>query len=393
MKIQKDWGVEEELPEEIIEKILLKMAIKELIRCSAVCKSWNSLIKNPRFIQTHFKNQTDDDNSEPLLLLSSFESDDLHRDDPAALFGHYSNLLNPIHNHNKSNPTNRLSYRVVGTCNGLVCICSYRDPCLPVILWNPSIRKFRFLPSPSRSSRRSRTTDCDWNENYFFGYDSRINDYKVVRIVKESYLGPTVEVEVWSLARGGAWKRLQNNVPAGFAPHLYDHACVKGAFHWVQGHETNQAEEEKEFVFLIVAWDVVDESFRNVEIRQAKRKCKPFISRYHGDGDQCRLALFEDLGYSSFDLWVMMEYGVAESWTKLFNICLLASPREGHYIRPFGFTKSGQVVGIFNDGTLKSYDPKDKQLKDFGNPEYVYLFMDSFVESLVLLGQTNVFSY
>jgi F-box interacting protein len=389
--------VEEELPEEIIEKILLKMPVKDLIRFSAVCKSWNSLIRNPRFIQTHLKNQTDDDNPELLLLLlGSYQSDDLHRDDPAALFGQYSNLLNPIHNHNKSNPTYHLSYRVVGTCNGLVCLSvfSLRGAPWPIILWNPSIRKVRFLPRPGRPSDGCTS---GLGDNYFFGYDSRINDYKVVRIVMETYLDTTVEVEVWSLARGGAWKSLNNNVPVGSALDTYHHAFVNGAIHWVQDYETNQQqeeeeEEEEECIVSIVALDMADESFRNLEIRQTRRECPPRISKYHGDGDQCWLALFEFVSHSSYNLWVMKEYGVAESWTKLFNVCLL-SPVEGPCIRPFGFTKSGQVAVKLGDGTLKSYDPKDKQFRDFGNRGYEYYFMDSFVESLVLLDQTNVSSY
>ncbi|PRQ48949.1 putative F-box domain-containing protein [Rosa chinensis] len=388
MKTQKQqWGVEDYFPEEIVDKILLKLPVKEVIRCSAVCKLWNSLIKNPTFIQTHLKNQTHDGVSE-LLLLSSDQSDDLHWDNPAALFGQYSNLRNPIHNDDdSSNWTKGISYQVVGTCNGLVCLSLYsfdRDPCPPVILWNPSIRKFGFLPSPSLA------TDCCRNESYYFCYDSRIDDYKVVRIVERIHR----EVEVWSLASGGAWKSL-NNVPADFSPYRHCHAFVNGAFHWVQSRPTKE-EEEEEFAVSVVALDMVDESFRNVEIRQGWSG-PPMISRYHGDGDQCWLALFELQGDSCFDLWVMKEYGVAESWTKLFNVRLLGSPEEELRIEPFGFTKSGQVVvrmgrdEEFN--SFKSYDPEDKQFRDFGNQAYDYYFMDSFVESLVLLGQTNVFSY
>ncbi|KAM5577459.1 F-box protein CPR1-like [Rosa sericea] len=388
MKIQKQqWGVEEYFPEEIIDKILLKLPVTDVIRCSAVCKLWNSLIKNPTFIQTHLKNQTHDAVSKRLLLISR-QSYDLHWDNPAALFGQCSNLRNPIRN---SNWTKGMVGEVVGTCNGLVCLAVssiHGDPCPPVILWNPSIRKFGFLPSPSRA------VDCYRYESYYLCYDSRIDDYKVVRIVREPYC--QVEVEVWSLASGSAWKSL-NNVPADFSPITSRHAFVNGAFHWVQSRLT-RGEEEEECTVSVVALDMVDESFRNVEIRQGFwRDSPPIISRYHGDGDQCWLALSEIQGISCFDLWVMKDYGVAESWTKLFSVRLLGSPEEEPCIEPFGFTKSGQVVvRMGRDGELnsfKSYDPKDKQFRDFGNQAYDYYFMDSFVESLVLLGQTNVFSY
>ncbi|KAK9949813.1 hypothetical protein M0R45_005324 [Rubus argutus] len=165
-----------------------------------------------------------------------------------------------------------------------------------------------------------------------------------------------------------------------------------------QDHQTNQQKEE-EFIVSIVALDMVDESFRNLEIRQTRREIRqtrrerpPRISKYHGDGVMCWLALSEFVSHSSFNLWVMKEYGVGRILDQLFNVCLL-SPEEGPCIKPFGFTKSGQVVVKLGDETLKSYDPKDKQFRDFGNRGYVYYFMDSFVESLVLLDQTNASSY
>lgn len=38
-------------------------------------------------------------------------------------------------------------------------------------------------------------------------------------------------------------------------------------------------------------------------------------------------------------MWIMKEYGVAESWTKLLSACL-----EGSLTGPFGVRKSGEVV-------------------------------------------------
>ena len=73
------WGVENNcyLPEEIVDIILLKLSVKDVIKCSAVCKSWNSLVKSPSFIRTHLNNQTAGDVS-GLLLLGSNQSNHLH---------------------------------------------------------------------------------------------------------------------------------------------------------------------------------------------------------------------------------------------------------------------------------------------------------------------------
>ncbi|XP_004304857.1 PREDICTED: F-box protein CPR30-like [Fragaria vesca subsp. vesca] len=397
MEIQKQKRVIDNyyFPEEIIDKILLKLPVKDLIRCSAVCKLWNFLVKTPTFIQTHLNNQTTAGDVSGLLLLISSESNALHWDNPASLFGQYSKLLHPIDNNKNSCWTKNRGSKVVGTCNGLVCLAvssSYIDPCPPVILWNPSIRKFGFLPSPSRAVK------CFLNESYSLCYDSRIGDYKVVRIFMEP--DPEVEVEVWSLARG-TWKSL-SNVPPDFYPDTSRKVFVNGAFHWVNyPRRRTELEEMEDFTASVVALDMVDESFRNVEIPQAFWGNRPrplMISRYYGDGDQFWLALFDPQGDSCFDLWVMKEYGVAESWTKLFNVRLLGSLEEKPYcIEPLGLTKSGQVVVRYDRNgefiSYKFYDPEDKQFRDFGNQGDHYYYMDSFVESLVLLGQTNVFSY
>ena len=42
---------------------------------------------------------------------------------------------------------------------------------------------------------------------------------------------------------------------------------------------------------------------------------------------------------------------------------------------------------------MLSLDPKSKQAKVFGTNDYYYEFMDSFVESLVMLDHANAISY
>ncbi|KAI5326018.1 hypothetical protein L3X38_035092 [Prunus dulcis] len=94
-------------------------------------------------------------------------------------------------------------------------------------------------------------------------------------------------------------------------------------------------------------------------------------------------------------MWVMKEYGVAGSWAKLFTI----SPQEV-VLRPLGFRKSGQLVVLellWGDGKFcQSMDPNTKQFEDFrvdGSCTKSYQFMDSFVESIVLLDRPNAISY
>lgn len=80
----------------------------------------------------------------------------------------------------------------------------------------------------------------------------------------------------------------------------------------------------------------------------------------------------------------MKEYGVGESWTKLFNIEHL----EGIQ-RLVAFRENNEVLLPGEDGELISYDPNTNNwdCKLFGDVDSFYL--DTFVESLVLLSEAD----
>ncbi len=60
------------------------------------------------------------------------------------------------------------------------------------------------------------------------------------------------------------------------------------------------------------------------------------------------------------DVWVMKEYGVKESWTKLNSV----QPFE--YIRPVAYSKSGEEVQLEKNKCLAWYDIKNsKRIKQY----------------------------
>jgi hypothetical protein len=115
------------------------------------------------------------------------------------------------------------------------------------------------------------------------------------------------------------------------------------------------------------------------------------ISRYSNS-----LAIFESqrvVQEKQFDMWVMKEYGVADSWVKLITIQL---PAES--IGLYGFRNNGEAVinYIHRDKFVqKLLNPKINDIGDFevkGCWFGVYKFVEPFVESLVLLDQPNAIS-
>lgn len=90
-----------------------------------------------------------------------------------------------------------------------------------------------------------------------------------------------------------------------------------------------------------------------------------------------------------YELWVMKEYGLAESWTKLSTIYI---PHSLTKVSIY-FRYSGQLVlGAYLYG-VQSLDPKSKQVKNIVDDRFLLSFMDPFVERLVLLDRSDAFSY
>jgi hypothetical protein len=87
---------------------------------------------------------------------------------------------------------------------------------------------------------------------------------------------------------------------------------------------------------------------------------------------------------ASNSVWVMKKYGVAESWTKLFDITV----GEGGLVRVLGFKKNGEVLVVTNgyDHQLVCYEPSSGTI---WNPHILSptesFYLDTFVESLALL--------
>ncbi|XP_056683263.1 F-box protein CPR1-like [Spinacia oleracea] len=154
------------LPIKMIAEILKRLPAELLIRFTIVCKSWNSLIKTPSFIKLHL-NQTLISNSHRHILLSysSLHSAELDLQPNHISFSELNHPLKPCE-----------VVIFVGMCNGAVCISD--DSRNIVFLYNPLTKSHLKLPA---------SQIIDLNKDglvYRFGFDSKSNDYKVLRMVQ-----------------------------------------------------------------------------------------------------------------------------------------------------------------------------------------------------------------
>ncbi|XP_062146845.1 F-box/kelch-repeat protein At3g06240-like [Alnus glutinosa] len=228
------------LPEELIAGILSRLPVKSLLRFRCISKAWFALIKDPTFINMHLHS-----NTERTLIMQTTMTRNLEDDRRLNLYYFLVNLSDedqpvevfpPFYDrHISSFP------EIIGCCNGLVCIRSYEHK--RTVIWNPSIRKYKKLPSePTLLAPRCRSYFAFRGKDFAFGYDPVNNDYKVLKIAQyfESHESNEFEVNVYSL-KAHSWRRVEDEWP-------YKHLDVissgpvylNGAFRWLV---KTQAEE------------------------------------------------------------------------------------------------------------------------------------------------------
>ncbi|AET03603.1 putative F-box domain, galactose oxidase/kelch, beta-propeller, F-box associated interaction [Medicago truncatula] len=193
------------LPFDLITDILCRLPVKFLIQFQCVCKSWNSLISDPKFAEKHCRLST-------TRLVHTLTFSNLP----------YKHILKsyPLHSVFIDLTTNQTAHPItqletpskyyfyfVGSCNGILCLlaCDYAG-FVSIRLWNPSIRKFKELPYLQKQE----------GVMYGFGYDAVTNNYKVVVVLRACYSsGNSFEVNVYTLSTD-SWKSLQIYIMPSF---------------------------------------------------------------------------------------------------------------------------------------------------------------------------------
>ena len=105
------------------------------------------------------------------------------------------------------------------------------------------------------------------------------------------------------------------------------------------------------------------------------------------------IALFyQEYESLSLNMWVMKQYSVISSWTNALSLTMISEIvclTRKHIPKPVGVTKNGKVV-LEIDGELVSLYLETQEFKDLRLFGYEYNFVDSYVESLLLLDKATI---
>ncbi|XP_004301893.1 PREDICTED: F-box/kelch-repeat protein At3g06240-like [Fragaria vesca subsp. vesca] len=250
-------------------------------------------------------------------------------------------------------PFQRRFVTLLGSCNGLVFVVDENDVhSFRVHVWNPLTGFVKELPIPGFS------TDFDLElRAYGVGYLPATDEYKVIlsyapveveldvnNETEEEYNRRVEEDEKLNFSKvmslnDGIWRSIE--APKDCYSNHQQGTLVNG---WLQWLQTPLSDE-------IVAFDLAREEFREIEMPNFGPKKIRDLSELRFcfvgclEGCLCVLRYPVIDACDSIDFWVMREYGVVESWTKLFTF-RFSNPEWS--MRPLLITENSTVALKWN---------------------------------------------
>lgn len=330
-------------PMEIVGDVLSRLPVKTLFCFRCVSKSWCSLIDSTHFIKLHLKQQSINPNNLTIIVNKLSGDGSCY----SVGFDGVDESASTVAELNKLFKNRRGGIDVWGSCNGLLFVSRLPASSDEEIgLWNPSTQKHHLLPKcPINRSVDHLQWYNDYGFVYGLGYDHTTDDYKVVRITQFHRIGTDSfenEVKVYSL-KNNSWTGSRDlpyyiwqRSPGGLA---------NGALHWMV-YPKPMSDTSNFIIALDLAFG--EEEYRILQQPDSLPR------EYHTNlgilgGCLCVLSNYEKV---CVDVWVMKDYGVKESWMKLFSVAQPQVIASFNYIVPLAYSKSGRQVLLLQDGKM-----------------------------------------
>ncbi|KAK1353729.1 putative F-box and associated interaction domains-containing protein [Heracleum sosnowskyi] len=383
------------LPTEIALDIFSRLTISSLVQSRFVCRSWQILSRDRNLASLHLLEAARHD---PLLI---FHSDFPIRNQ--LCFAEFSDTDDDakgiVKKFNIPFSASMPEFTVVGSCNGLLCLCDslYKDA---VYIYNPFTNDYKELPKTRQYDEE--LVVCG------FGYHPETKQYKVVKIVYYWIVSigdyPVRRIRTPSCSRSevlvlslgvNTWKNV-GQVPYNLVRRAHGALFTCGRIHWLTRGVYNNVRG-----LIIVSFDLADEKFhevprpdfssprdgRNYQLTSLKGCLSAVAYKY--------TTLYRDV-----EIWVMKEYNVKESWIKAFRIggnipkspsTKLPQPlriwRNSYnkaLVRVLCILENGEILIEYEVGKLALYDVATEKFK-----EVTFKGLPSILRTVVHLGSLN----
>ncbi|PIA45896.1 hypothetical protein AQUCO_01600266v1 [Aquilegia coerulea] len=345
----------------ITSEILLRLPVDSLSRFKCASMSWYTLLHEPFFINDISSSSSSVKFNKAVVIERPFIS---------------------------SKPV----FSIHGSCNGIFLITTFHR-FERICLWNPSTREYKDIAEQfSNTPKYPRELYPFICIGYWLGYDLSMDDYKVIRIAYHHNIDTVSDAYVYSM-RTNSCKRIQDipyriyGVVSG-VNFSHDGILLHRAIHWLG----NRGLMTDRFPLRIVTFDFTNETFNDLQLPD-----DVLYSR------SIRLGVLEDCLWiyslnkdNHIDMFVMKEYGVKESWTKMFSITDQSIAAMGKF-KVISITNEGKLLVQWNYKDIALYDPNHGgrrcgNIKIQGIPRRISNFfrVETYVKSFVSLG-TNTY--
>ncbi|XP_026409922.1 F-box/kelch-repeat protein At3g23880-like [Papaver somniferum] len=340
------------LPEDIQVEILLKLPVKSLLTCKCVCKPWLNLISILKFIHDHLslsiqnKNNhklmftdTESDSGKPLIYSVDYGSISSPPDLSCDYIGNEAILMGTPFEYKEG-----MEVRILGACNGLFCFGICIDAETSICIWNPATREYK------------KIQHCDFRitPKHFptvgFGYDSKTGGYKMVKI-SDSIKTGCCEVEVYTFVGSHPSKTIHTFPYIRTFPMTIFFCGVKQLYYYkvsVQGFSNSS----------ILSFDTSNEKLTDVTLPEDSN-----VEMSHktiGTLGGCLSLFLVNEKWIQAEIWVMQDYGVRKSWTKLFTTVQKQTTNCPFWM-PILSLKNGDIP-ICNDAGFVLCDPRNERV-------------------------------
>ncbi|MCD9638045.1 hypothetical protein HAX54_021712 [Datura stramonium] len=240
---------------------------------------------------------------------------------------------------------------LVISVHGFVCFNYFPDYVDTIYILNPRTREYIILPEAEGSR--------EWPNDvtYGFGFDPIMFEYKVIRIYQEEVFDDNTsyyksEGQVYTIGKG--YWRSAGHVMFSFMPYGVN---LYAKIHWLV-YDANGNE-------LICSFDLENELFESFLTAPGYTEERYRNLRSLGVFGRC-LCVCDNSADSHFEVWVMKEYGVTNSWVK--EIVINISPERNDWlgnemIYMLKVFEDGEVLFLWRDDFLFLHHPLKKTLK------------------------------
>ncbi|XP_008226960.1 PREDICTED: F-box/kelch-repeat protein At3g06240-like [Prunus mume] len=399
-----------QLPSTMIEEILSRLPVKSLCRFKCVSKPWSSLISdNTSFVASHLYKGIGEDKDDLLfrrrrrVIFTDAAGNGLHSmhldyDDE---FLNHNNEVDASYDHDNCNRNSfdfdddddevgdsnllvttatelqyvyselsGISVSMLGCCNGLLLCMFLYDPQLYLV--NPATRQSKKLPEMPTQYQIDDRYFCNV---YGFGFDSSTHQHKVVNGV--IYTDEGVEFDVYTLETN-SWRQIPYLFPYHIYPCRNKGTLLNGNLHWlgtrVIGDDDNHSSSLIVSLILTEEQEFVREMPLPRELNSSQtRRIKLGVFRewlcvtHEDDYDQTT--------YNEF--WVMKEYRVGKSWTKMrVSIPYWDLSHSGFWTKSHDLMVFGEKLVMYN---FNNHSFRNLCVRGIGKVSSVETYLESLV--------------